>query len=548
MERHSNFLLDDMRLLNCEFPQRIYNKYSKEFVYVPCGKCPSCLKRRSNVWIERLNVERKCWKYCVFFTLTYSPDHVPYLEKLDNLYLADLTHSHTTVGMPAPLINLQDLKKECSPYEWQKCVDLMSCYDKIPYLSIYDVQLFIKRLRKNLKNRVVQLYGKQNVSSSDYLVRYFVCGEYGPTTKRCHYHGLLFFSSEQEASCIEECISKSWKFGITDSSFVEASNASYVASYVNCNSDLPKILQHKSVRPFAVYSKCPPLGTLYRDDEEIRKIFDNASPRMFADYIKQAQFVNVPLWRVYKDRLFPKIAGFSKFSNYDRTLLYGASIHFEGNYNSSSASDFAHYMLNKYESFENSNNNDFPTFNSLYLHCYHDYISYLFDGLDAKSRLNSLMRWYFVSARVCRQADIFGINIVAYVRQIERFYENVEKEKLNLQFNFEEDYTLKFGSTSLLGLDLDFLNSVLDVPKDLLSAEEMIILDSYGIDLDKFCSDDLEVRLSYQSLVLPEYQVDYLHMLIDNVAWQKKKTKTKIKNDYLESHPELSNFKLLTKF
>ena len=536
-----------MRLLNCEHPKRIFNKYSKEFVYVPCGKCPSCLRKRSNVWLERLNVERKCWKYLVFFTLTYSPDNVPYLEKIDNLFLADFKHNHTAVGRPAPLISLTDLKKDCSSAEWQKCVDLLSCYDKIPYLSVYDVQCFVKRLRKNLKNLVEKKYGKKNVQPSDYQVRYYICGEYGSTTKRSHYHGLLFFSSEKEAACIEESISKSWKLGITDSSFVADSNASYVASYVNCYSDLPKILQHKSVRPFAVYSKLPPIGTLYRNEEEIREVFFCASPKFAANYFKQSSVIDVPLWRVYQDRLYPKIAGFSKLTCYDRIKLYGASIHFENSYNSSVPSDFAYYMLRKWESFSNENNNDFPTFNNIYLSCYHDYISYLFSELPPESRLQSLYRWFAISSRVCTQAASFGITVAQYVEKIQEYYQNVDKEKLRLQYDFQSHFAEDYSSIGLVGMDMEFLDSVLDVPFYDLSAEEITILQGYGIDVEKFASDDLTVRLPYQELVYPENQRDFLNMIIDNASWNKKKSKTKIKNDYLESHPELSNFKLLIK-
>ena len=536
-----------MRLLNCEHPQRIYNKYVKEFVYVPCGKCPSCLRKRSNVWIERLNVERKCWKYCVFFTLTYSPDNVPYLEKLDNFYLVDLSHRHTASDKSSPLINLLDLKNQCSSKEWAKCVAFLSCYDKIPYLSVYDVQCFVKRLRKNLKNLVEKTYGKNNVQTSDYQVRYYICGEYGSTTKRAHYHGLLFFSSEKEAACIEECLAKAWKLGIIDSSFVADSNASYVASYVNCYSDLPKILQHKSIRPFAVYSKCPPMGTLYRNDEEIREVFFRASPKFAADYFKQTTIIDVPLWRVYQDRLYPKIAGFNKLSCYDRVKLYGASVHFEKSYNSSMPSDFTRYMLTKWESFSNENNNDFPIFNNIYLSCYHDYITYLFSELPPESRLQSLYRWFAISSRVCSQAAAFDITVTQYVEKIQEYYQNVDKEKLNLQYEFQSQFAENCSSIGLVGMDKEFLDSVLDVPLYNLSAEEITILQGYGIDVEKFASDDLSVRLPYQELVYPENQRDYVHMIIDNASWNKKRTKTKIKNDYLDSHPELSNFKLLIK-
>ena len=535
----------DMHILNCQYPKRIFNKYTKEFQFVPCGKCSSCLKRKSNVWVERLNCERKCWKYCLFFTLTYSPENVPYLDKIDNIYLADLRHRHTAPDKDAPLINLQDMKKECTSEEWQKSVALLDCYDRIPYLSVYDVQCFIKRLRKNLYNKIKSTYAKEQISEKDYQVRYYICGEYGPTTKRPHYHGLLFFSSEREAACIEECVYQSWKLGITDKSFVPDSNASYVASYVNCYSDLPKILQFKSIRPFAIYSKEPPIGTLYRSEHEIKELFLRASPRMFADYFKGLSIIDVPLWRTYQDKLYPKIAGFSKFSSFDRIKLYRASVHFERNYGSSSAADFSFYMLNKWNEFSNQNNNLFPTFTPIYLQVYHDYITYLFDGLPVESRLNSLLRWYSVSVRVASQAAAWDISISDYLRKVEDYYQNVEKEKLKNQLEFEEQFAEDYDSRSLVGLDKEFLESVLDISLGDLTFEEITILGSYGIDVEQFASDDLSVRLAYQSELVPENTRDYWNMVIDDGIWSKKKTKNKYKNDYLVSHPELSNFKLL---
>lgn len=66
-----------MHLSNCEHPLRVYNKYTKEFMYVPCGKCPACRNAHSNEWVARLRQESKCWKHTLFFTLTYAMDKRP---------------------------------------------------------------------------------------------------------------------------------------------------------------------------------------------------------------------------------------------------------------------------------------------------------------------------------------------------------------------------------------------------------------------------------------------------------------------------------------
>lgn len=530
-----------MNLLDCEYPKRVFNRYSQEWHYVSCGKCNTCLKKRANKWIERLNVERKCWKYCLFYTLTYAPEYVPYLRKKDS-YLVDLSHKHQGKDKDCPMINLVDLRARCTREEWSKIEGLLTTYSTgVPYLSIYDSQLFIKRLRKNIKNDVTRKF--KDVEKSDYQVRYYHIGEFGPTTFRPHYHGLLFFSSEKEAACIEEALHKSWKFGIVDTSFVAECNAAYLAKYLNCNANLPKVFEDRSIAPFAIFSKSVPLGSLYFDSQDIRKIYDQASPKMLVDYVKGLSLEYVPLWRVHKDRLFPKLAFFSHLTHYDRTKLYRTYEYFEENFLDISALSFANYVLERYENYEC--NKLAPSFGSSFLHVYYDYMHFAFDFLDNdKQRINFLVRWFLISSRVVHQSRVFGVTVDSYVSQIELFYENCQKENLVSQLNFEQEYLEKYGSSalpSLLGLDLEFLNSVLDVPLDLMTAQEIMILESFGVDIEKFTSQDLSEKLSYQDLILPQNQLDYIGLLIDGASYMRKHTKSKLKNDYLMSHPEFNS-------
>lgn len=74
-----------------------------------------------------------------------------------------------------------------------------------------------------------------------------------------------------------------------------------------------------------------------------------------------------------------------------------------------------------------------------------------------------------------------------------------------------------------------------------MSADEITILESFGIDIQKFTSDNLSERLEYQSLILPENTRDFWNFKTDSLSWLKKATKTKKKNDYLMAHPELQN-------
>lgn len=519
-----------MHILDCQSPQRIFNKYTKEFQYVPCGKCPACLRSRANRWIERLNVERKCWKYCLFYTLTYSEENVPLLEKLDDNYLIDLTHVHQSDKDDVALINLSEVYKKCTPEEELKLRNYISKNDKFTYLSVYDSQLFIKRLRKNLKNVIKKAFPYAN--EKDYQVRYYHIGEYGSTTKRAHYHGLLFFSSDKEAACIEQVVRQSWKFGIVDSSFVSDSNASYLAKYLNCTADLPKIYEQRTIRPFALFSKCPPLGTLYFNEEKVQEIFCLASPTVLVDYFNTLSPSHAWMWRTYQDRLFPKLTGFSNLSHFDRVKLYRACVYFTEKFGENvSSADFAHFMLGHY------NAGSEPLLSEHYLQAYHDYIKVL--HRPEVDLLASIMRWYAISKRVCTQAAAFDVSIERYVTQIEKYFSNVELEKLSSMYDFQSMYANSYGSESLIGMDKEFFESILDIPLDLLSAEEILTLQGYGIDVKRFTSEDLSERLRYQSELIPENTRDYLNLTIDSASWLKKHQKTKVKNDYLAAHPEL---------
>ena len=69
-----------MHLLSCEHPQRVYNKYSQEYVWVPCGKCNICKNRRAAHYTELLERERSQHLFTFFVTLTYSDEHLPMLS------------------------------------------------------------------------------------------------------------------------------------------------------------------------------------------------------------------------------------------------------------------------------------------------------------------------------------------------------------------------------------------------------------------------------------------------------------------------------------
>lgn len=95
---------------------------------IPCGKCVGCRMENARQWGMRCLHEKKMWGESSYVTLTYADEFVP------------------------------------EGYS----------------LSLRDVQLFMKRLRK------------KRGATKDNPIRFFLCGEYGDRNERPHYHALLF--------------------------------------------------------------------------------------------------------------------------------------------------------------------------------------------------------------------------------------------------------------------------------------------------------------------------------------------------------------------
>lgn len=110
----------------------------RDWIEIPCGKCTGCRLDYSRQWAYRCMLELEYHDESHFVTLTYNDNHVPY----------------SAYGDP----------------ESGEAIDALT-------LQKRDLQLFMKRLRK---------------SFSDDRIRFYACGEYGSTTFRPHYHGILF--------------------------------------------------------------------------------------------------------------------------------------------------------------------------------------------------------------------------------------------------------------------------------------------------------------------------------------------------------------------
>jgi len=106
-------------------------------------------------------------------------------------------------------------------------------------------QKFIKRLRKNTKQKI----------------RYFMCGEYGDTTGRPHYHALLFgyrfpdakFWTERKGNRIykSKLLEATWQKGNCELSGVTFKSAAYVARYLLKKQNTAEATQDR----YCIYNK-----------------------------------------------------------------------------------------------------------------------------------------------------------------------------------------------------------------------------------------------------------------------------------------------------
>lgn len=191
-----NIKLLDMRHKYYGFGlEELKEKFGDSLILLPCGHCYSCGVEYSRMWASRIMLEAEHHLNNCFITLTYNDVYCP--EKL----------------------------------------------------SKRDVQLFIKRLRKEVGP-----------------LRYFLCGEYGENTSRPHYHAIIFgfdfpdrvFLQKSKSGMMiyrSPLLERLWPFGISSIGTVSPESAQYVAKY-----SLKKKVSGSDNGEFVLMSRRPGIG------------------------------------------------------------------------------------------------------------------------------------------------------------------------------------------------------------------------------------------------------------------------------------------------
>lgn len=189
---------------------------------IPCGMCNGCRADYARNWADRMILELDHSKKAVFVTLTYNDEHLPVMYNITTGQ-AEIT-----------------LKKR-------------------------DVQLFMKRLRKQFRDREL---------------RYYIAGEYG-AKGRSHYHAIIYGIGLEDFPDLQLkgnnqlghmyyksdwLAEKVWKNGFCLIANVSWKSCAYVARYVNKKqfglvSD--EFIDRMREPTFAVSSRNPGIGMYY---------------------------------------------------------------------------------------------------------------------------------------------------------------------------------------------------------------------------------------------------------------------------------------------
>lgn len=183
---------------------------------VPCGKCRECRMEYAKQWANRMVLEMQDWPKNLFFTATYNNDNLPY---------------DVSSGMPT--------------------------------LDKRDVQLFMKRLRREFEPR---------------CIRFYFAGEYGTKTHRPHYHAILFnlglddfpdrkihsYNELKQPLYYSPTLERIWSHGFILMSDVSWKTCNYVARYVDkkqARDEIPMTKGEFDWEPeFSLASRRPGIG------------------------------------------------------------------------------------------------------------------------------------------------------------------------------------------------------------------------------------------------------------------------------------------------
>lgn len=336
---------------NCLNPRKVYNPSLHGWMYCSCDKCTACLNQKATILSNRVRSEIEQHKYSVFFTLTYDNEHLPKYEVFQDSNdviqyrpigrLVDDSFSDM-LSNSCPL-NKYDSYEDLYQFDESTFIPPIENYEDIYHFGVVckkDVQNFLKRLRWRISNI-------PKITKDESKIRYYISSEYGPTTLRPHYHGILFLDSKKILDKIKSLIVASWgsferqKGAVNRFKFrpfarpaltadyiklCDPNTAYYVASYVAGNARLPEVLQLRETKPFHIQSKNPVIGSFKVDKQEVLENINRGTyttdKQVYDDKTGQFNVVTIPLPENTLSSIFRKCVAYSTLANDAKLQLY----------------------------------------------------------------------------------------------------------------------------------------------------------------------------------------------------------------------------------
>lgn len=315
----------------CVRNKYVYNKYLGRSVLVKCGKCPACLQEKACELANRIRTHSRPGFIQFFITLTYSNEYLPYIYKDDaNEQFVPVYRNitrrndfgRTVYDKSSQVVPIDYLYNDFFDTDID-CRKGLKChkysYNRVGVVYYKDIQDFFKRLRKYLKKH----YGIEREAFT-----YFCTSELGERSFRPHYHIVLSIKSDYEKA-VRDAVPSCWTFSVWNNKRkciqVARDCASYVASYVNGNIDLPVLFtcrafrpQHSSSKNYGLTQNVFSLASLL---EKVKSRDLHYTVKVVQDGVPGISSVLFPK-RVI-NRFFPKFKGYSLTTDDEiRRLLF----------------------------------------------------------------------------------------------------------------------------------------------------------------------------------------------------------------------------------
>lgn len=274
------------------------------YSFVPCGRCPSCLRRKRSEWYSRLKIEHRHSDSCYFITLTYKDEYLIYPScdpRTGELIYVRGAHSATADAVPLsvqPAVYKPDLQGFFKRLRNYASRSYLRDYERVRARDSWDLRQdhYLSGLRKH-PPKGPRPSGPALFIKGDYpKLRYYAISEYGPQTNRPHYHIILFnFPLDGD---IYAAIEHSWPFGEINTA-TPASDAAlmYVANY-----HLDRFIAPEGAPPnFNLISSRPGIGHLYTHPFNSNQDYEDES-KYFS--VKVDGNLRLPLGRYLRNRLF----------------------------------------------------------------------------------------------------------------------------------------------------------------------------------------------------------------------------------------------------